>query len=49
MLIKDRQCIEVGGSKMNCTTCLWEYSCDWSEEDCEYIEDEAEEDERDNV
>lgn len=31
-------------SKMNlkmknpdCTTCLWEYACDWNEKECRYV------------
>lgn len=21
----------------NCTTCLWEYMCDWAEKECRYV------------
>lgn len=26
----------------DCTTCLWEYMCDWSGEDCQYTPERRE-------
>ena len=31
----------------DCTTCLWEYICDWNREDCRYVPERgADNDER---
>ena len=27
--------------KRDCTNCLWEYACDWSGEECNYVEEDG--------